>query len=41
MEAHVVLNVTLLNAPHKDQDWLPLADRDFQIKELSGVMNHL
>jgi len=41
MEAPVALNVVPVNAPHKDQDWLPLADRDFQIKELSGDMNHL
>jgi len=41
MEAPVALNVAPLNAPHKDLDWLPLADRDFQIKELSGDMNHL
>jgi len=41
MEAPMALNITPLNSPHKDQDWLPLADRDFQIKELSGNMNHL
>lgn len=37
MEAPVAFNV----APHKDLDWLPLVDKDFQIKELSGDMNHL
>ena len=37
----MALNVMPLNAPHKDIDWLPLADRDFQIKYLSGDMNHL
>ena len=41
MEAPVALNVVPLNAPHKDQGWLPLADRYFQIKELYGDMNHL
>lgn len=41
MEAPVALNVAPLNAPHKDLDWLPLDDRDFQIKELFGYMNHL
>lgn len=41
MEAPVALNVAPLNAPHKVQDWLPLVDRDFQIKKLSGDMNHL
>jgi len=41
MEAPVALNVMPLNAPHKDLDWLPLADRDFQIKELSGDMDNL
>ena len=41
MEVPVALNVVPLNAPHKDLDWLPLADRYFHIKELSGDMNHL
>jgi len=30
----VALNVAPLNAPHRDLDYLPLADRDFQIKDL-------
>ena len=33
MEVPVVLNVAPLNAPHKDLDYLPLADMDFQIKD--------
>jgi len=41
MEAPVALNIAPLNAPHKDLDWLRLADRDFQIKELYGDMNDL
>lgn len=41
MEAPVALNVAPLNASHKDLDYLPLADRDFQIKEIFGDMNHL
>lgn len=41
MEAPVALNVASLNAPHKALDYLPLANKDFQIKELSGEMNHL
>jgi len=41
MEAPVALNMAPLNAPHRDLDWLPLVDRDFQIKELSSDMNHL
>lgn len=31
MEALVALNIAPLNAPHKDLEWLPLADRAFQI----------
>ena len=34
METPVALNVAPLNAPHKDLEYLPLADRDFQIKDL-------
>lgn len=41
MEAPISLNVAPMNAPHKDFNNLPLADRDFQIKDLSGDMNHL
>lgn len=41
MEAPVALKVTPLNAPHKDLDYLPLVEKDFQIKELFGDMNHL
>lgn len=41
MEALVALNVMPLNAPHTDQHHLPLADRDFQIKDAIGCQNHL
>ena len=34
MEVPVTLNVVPINAPHKDLDYLPLADMDFQIKDL-------
>ena len=34
MEIPVALNVAPLNAPHRDLDYLPLVDRDFQIKDL-------
>ena len=34
MEVPVALNIAPLNAPHKDLDYLPLVDRDFQIKDL-------
>jgi len=41
MEATIALNVASMNAPLKDLNYLPLADRDFQIKDLSGDRNHL
>jgi len=41
MEAPAALNITPLNAPHNDLNWLPLADKDFQIKELFGDQNYL
>lgn len=41
METPTILNVAPINAPHKDQDYLPLADKDFQIKDLSTDQNHL
>lgn len=31
----VSLNITPINAPHHDLDYLPLADKDFQIKDLT------
>ena len=34
MEFPVALNVTPLNAPHRELEYLPLVDRDFQIKDL-------
>lgn len=41
MEPPVALNVAPLNAPRKELEWLPLADRDFQIQDLMGIKNHL
>ena len=41
MEAPTALNVALMNAPHKDLDYLPLANKYFQIKDLSGSVNYL
>ena len=41
MEAPIALNVAPMNVPHKGLDYLPLANRDFQIKDLSGDRNHL
>ena len=37
MEAPVALNIAPLNAPHKELEWQPLADRDFQMKETIEV----
>ena len=41
MEVHVALNVAPLNAPHKDVDYLSLADMDFQVKDLGLSENPL
>lgn len=41
MEAPVALNISPFNAPHMDLEWLPLADRDFQIKDMMGLKSHL
>ena len=41
MEAPAALSVAPLNAPHKDLDYLALVDKDFQIKDLYGNVNHL
>ena len=41
MEAPVALNVAPLNAPHKELEWMPLANRDFQIKDMMGEKPHL
>ena len=41
METPVALNIAPLNAPHMDLEWLPLADRDFQIKDMMGLTSHL
>jgi len=34
METPVALNIAPLNAPHKSLEWLPLADRDYQMVEV-------
>ena len=41
METPTALNVTPLNAPHKELESLPLADRDYLIQDLVGDINHL
>jgi len=41
METPVALNVTPLNAPHKELEFLPLADQDYLIQDLVGDRNHL
>jgi len=41
METPIALNVAPMNAPHKNLDYLPLVDEDFQIKDLSCERNHL
>ena len=35
METLMALNVAPITTPHRDLDHLPLADRDFQIKDLT------
>ena len=37
MESLVALNIAPLNAPHKELEWQPLGDRDFQMKETIEV----
>lgn len=37
----VALNVAPLNAPHEELEWLPLADKDFQINDIMGNKSHL
>jgi len=34
MEVPAALNITPLNAPHRELDYLPLIDEDFQMKDL-------
>jgi len=41
MEAPVALEIAPLNAPHKQLEWLPLTDRDFQINDMEGDKPHL
>jgi len=41
MEAPVALNVARLNSPHKELEWQPLADRDYQIDDMEGYKPHL
>ena len=35
------LNISPLNAPHRELEWIPLADREFQIKDMMGDKSHL
>lgn len=37
----MALNVAPLNAQHKELEWIPLADNDFQIKDMMGDKPHL
>jgi len=39
--APIALNIAPLNAPHKELEWLPLVDREFQINNLIGDRPHL
>lgn len=41
MATPVALNIAPLNAPHKELEALPLADRDHLIQDLVGDRNHL
>ena len=41
METPVVLNVPPITTPHHDLDYLPLANKDFQIKDLNTDKDHL
>lgn len=41
MATPAALNITPLNAPHKELEALPLADRDYLIQDLVGDRNHL
>ena len=41
MATPIALNITPLNAPHKELEALPLADRDYLIEDLVGDRNHL
>lgn len=39
MEAPVALNIAPLNAPHNSFEWLPLAERDYQMMETVELCN--
>lgn len=41
MEALLALKIAPLNVPHKDLEWIPLADKHFQIKDMMGLKPHL
>lgn len=41
MEGPVALNIAPLNAPHKELEHLPLADKKYLIQDLVGYQNHL
>ncbi len=40
MDGPVALNITSLNAPHKELEHFPLADKDYLIQDLVGFQNH-
>jgi len=41
MEAPVALNIAPLNAPHRELEWQPLADRDYQMDDIQVYKPHL
>lgn len=41
MKTPVAMNVAPINAPDRDLDYLPLENKDFQIKDLPIEKNHL
>ncbi len=38
METPIALNVAPMNAPHKELDYLPLAEEDFQQEPSSSLL---
>ena len=41
METPVALNIAPITSPHHDLDYLPLGDKDFQIKDVTTDKYHL
>lgn len=41
MSTPTALNITPINAPNKELEAMPLADRDFLVQDLVGDRNHL